>query len=82
MLLKRLAPDYREEERQIIVSSGSEFRQFAFELVESRWFGVAILLVIFANTIFIGIQTSEYVVAKAGTLSPALSLDTIASSIT
>ncbi len=57
----------REEEREIIVSGGSEFRQFAFELVESRWFGIGILVVIFANTIFIGIQTSEYVVAKAGT---------------
>ena len=57
---------HRIEEYKLILSSGSEFRHFAFELVESRWFGFAILLVIFANTIFIAIQTSEYVVAKAG----------------
>ena len=56
----------RTEERELIWSSGSEFRQFAFELVEARWFGIAILVVIFINTAFIGIQTSEYVVAKAG----------------
>ena len=46
--------------------SGSEFRQFAFELVESRWFSIGILGVIIVNTAFIGIQTSKYVVAKAG----------------
>ena len=57
---------YRNEERELIQSSGSEFRQFAFELVEAKWFGIAILVVIFINTAFIGIQTSEYVVAKAG----------------
>lgn len=57
---------HRIKEYKLILSSGSEFRHFAFELVESRWFGFAILLVIFANTTFIAIQTSEYVVAKAG----------------
>ena len=62
----QLSYPHRIEEHELIISSGSEFRQFAFELVESRWFGFAILLVIFANTIFIAIQTSEYVVAKAG----------------
>jgi len=60
---------YRIEEHELIISSGSKFRQFAFELVESRWFGFAILFVIFLNTIFIAIQTSEYVVAKAGKCS-------------
>ena len=50
----------------MIYTSGSEFRQFSFDLVESRWFNVAILLVIFVNTIAIGIQTSTYIVAKAG----------------
>lgn len=50
----------------MIYTSGSEFRQFSFDLVESRWFNVAILVVIFVNTIAIGIQTSTYVVAKAG----------------
>lgn len=56
----------RKEERALILSSGSEFRQFAFELVESRWFSIGILGVIIINTVFIGIQTSKYVVAKAG----------------
>ena len=56
----------RTTERALIYTSGSEFRQFSFDLVESRWFNVAILLVIFVNTIAIGIQTSTYVVAKAG----------------
>lgn len=59
----------RTAERALIYTSGSEFRQFSFDLVESRWFNVAILLVIFINTIAIGIQTSAYVIAKAGNSS-------------
>ena len=58
--------DLRATERALIYTNGSEFRQFAFDLVESRWFNVAILIVIFINTIVIGIQTSTYVMAKAG----------------
>ena len=60
---------HRTTERALIYTSGSEFRQFSFDLVESRWFNIAILLVIFVNTIAIGIQTSTYVIAKAGTIS-------------
>ena len=56
----------RATEHAFIYTSGSEFRQFSFDLVESRWFNVAILIVIFINTVAIGIQTSTYVVAKAG----------------
>lgn len=56
----------RKEERELIASSGSKFRQFAFALVESRWFSFSILAVIMFNTLFIAIQTSKYVVAKAG----------------
>lgn len=48
------------------MATGSEFRQFSFEFVESRWFSIAILLVILVNTAFIGLQTSEYIVAKGG----------------
>ena len=59
-------PMYRTAERAMIYTSGSEFRQFSFDLVESRWFNIAILVVIFVNTIAIGIQTSTYVMAKAG----------------
>ena len=50
----------------MIASSGSKFRQFSFNLVESRWFSFSILAVIMLNTLFIAIQTSKYVVAKAG----------------
>ena len=57
---------FRNEERELIASSGSRFRQFAFSLVESRWFSFSILAVIMLNTLFIAIQTSKYVVAKAG----------------
>ena len=56
----------RKEEQELIASSGSKFRQFAFDLVESRWFSFSILAVIMFNTLFIAIQTSKYVVAKAG----------------
>lgn len=60
--------DNRNAERALIMANGSEFRQFSFELVESRWFSIAILAVILVNTAFIGLQTSEYIVAKAGTV--------------
>ena len=59
---------YRAAERALIYTNGSEFRHFSFDLVESRWFNVVILVVIFINTIAIGIQTSTYVMAKAGKL--------------
>ena len=57
---------HRQEERELIVTSGSEFRQFVFELVESKWFSFGILTVIILNTVFIAVQTSEYVLAKSG----------------
>ena len=56
----------RNAERALIIASGSEFRKFSFEVVESRWFSVGILLVIMVNTVFIGLQTSQYIVAKSG----------------
>ena len=56
----------RREERELIASSGSKFRQFSFNLVESQWFSFSILAVIMLNPLFIAIQTSKYVVAKAG----------------
>ncbi|CAI8007080.1 Cation channel sperm-associated protein 1 [Geodia barretti] len=58
--------ELREEERELIAASGSRFRRFAFDLVESRWFSFSILAVIILNTVFIAVQTSKYVVAKAG----------------
>ena len=56
----------RNAERALIIASGSEFRKFSFMVVESRWFSVGILLVILVNTVFIGLQTSQYIVAKSG----------------
>ena len=48
------------------MAGGSKFRRFAFDLAESRWFSFSILAVIMLNTIFIAVQTSKYIVAKAG----------------
>ena len=59
----------RAAERALIYTNGSDFRHFSLDLVDSRWFNVAILIVIFINTIAIGIQTSTYVMAKAGKIS-------------
>ena len=56
----------KREECELIASSGSKFCQFSFNLVESRWFSFSILAVIMLNTLFIAIQTSRYVIAKAG----------------
>ena len=49
-----------------ILESGSEFRKFCYALVESSWFSSTILVVILINTVFIGIQTSEEIVARSG----------------
>ncbi|XP_064402554.1 cation channel sperm-associated protein 1-like [Halichondria panicea] len=48
-----------------ILESGSEFRKFCYALVESSWFSSTILVVILINTVFIGIQTSEEIVARS-----------------
>ena len=50
------------------MSGRDELRLFLFEFTEHRVFNVSILLVIFLNTIFIGLQTSKEIMAKSGSL--------------
>ena len=50
----------------MIESGRDEFRIFLFELTEHKAFSFGILLLIFINTILIGIQTSEEIMAKSG----------------
>lgn len=56
-----------KEERDLVKSGKDELRLFLFEFTEHRVFNVSILFVIFLNTIFIGLQTSEEITAKSGT---------------
>ena len=49
------------------MSGRDELRLFLFEFTEHKVFNVSILLVIFLNTIFIGLQTSKEIMAKSGT---------------
>ena len=57
---------YREEVRDSIYSSGSLFRKYVFAVLSSKYFDLFILVVILVNAVLIGLQTSQYVEAKAG----------------
>ena len=58
--------NYRNEEKNLVESGKDQFRIFLFQFTEHKAFGISILLVIFVNTIFIGLQTSEEIEAKSG----------------
>ena len=53
-------------------SGNDQLRIFLFEFTEHKVFSIAILLVIFVNTVFIGLQTSEEIMAKSGEFTRTL----------
>ena len=62
----QIASYYRQQEKNAIVDGGDPLRHYLYLVVENKVFNFSILTVILINTIFIGLHTSDYIVATSG----------------